>query len=168
MAKTEKTETTTPPKISVMERRLQRGVFHQGSHGIPLKHPEKWVTRIVDSKITTDRPWVMQEKGWVYLEPDDLAVSPDQIGWKVSADGKIVRGEHGRDIVMKMAKADWDLLNQHKTRENLKQTFGTKQVKNAMVNAAAAAHGEEAAEYVSKHAQTMDIKDSRERVPLGE
>lgn len=160
------TDTPVPPTISVMERRLQRGVFNGASSGIPLKKPKEWVTRIVDAKQTNDRPWVMQEKGWVYLELADLAVSPESIGYRATPEGRIVRGEQGRDVVMKMPMADWNRLNKAKSDANIRDTFGKKQIKSAIVNGVAGSHGSQAADFVNSAVNTLDVRDSRERVSL--
>lgn len=166
MAKTEKAPVTDKPTISVIERRLQRGVFSGASAGIPLKNPKALVTYTMDTKRDDDRRLVMQEKGWTYLAVEDLAVSPESIGYRVTEDGKVVRGEHGRHVVMKMRMDDYKRISKAKSDYNVQDTFGKKSIKSAMVNGVAGEHGSQAADFVNSAVNTLQVKDSRERVSL--
>ena len=153
---------TTKRKLSVVERRLASGsVFTAASRPIPLKEPDLWVLRVVNTAISDDRLYAMQaEKGWVYALPEDLAIDPVEVGLKV-VDGRIVRGDKGTEVLMKIPKADYDAIVKMKDAENRKMTFGKKATKDAIMAAASQQLGDEGAEFLSRTVQSMDIKDGR-------
>lgn len=163
------------PRISVIDRRLKSGaVFGLGAQPIPLVEPTRWVLRVVNTQISDDRLWHMQaEKGWAYVELADLAVRPDEIGFR-ERDGRIVRGTQGYEVLMKMNAADYRQLQAAKDRAVRESTFGKKGLKQAITAAASAPPTEDgsgglgsdgrAAEFLD-HAN-MTVIDSIERVPL--
>ena len=154
--------------ISIVERRLKSGsVFTAGSKPIPLTEPDRWTIRIVNSQITDARLWEMQaEKGWVYLEVADLAIQPEEIGFRVQ-DGKVVRGTHGHEVLMKMPKADYQAIARLKDRENRKNTLGDKAVKAAIVSAADREdQSGRGAEFLDQAVNRIEVKDELERVRL--
>ena len=153
--------------VSIVERRLKSGqVFSAGSKPIPLIDPEQWEVRIVNSQIHDTHLWSMQaDKGWVYLAPEDLAVSPNEIGFRVQ-DGRVVRGTHGQEVLMKMPKSDYRAIQKAKDAQNRQNTFGKKQVKAAIVGAAGQAEGSQSAEFLDAQLNQVRIVDTRERVPL--
>lgn len=154
----------TPPKrkLSVVERRLASGsVFTASSRPIPLKEPDAWVLRVVNTAISDDRLYAMQaEKGWVYALPEDLAIDPVEVGLKV-LDGRIVRGDKGTEVLMKMPTAEFAAIQKMKDAENRKMTFGKKATKDAILSAASQQLGDEGTEFLSRTVQSMDIKDAR-------
>ena len=149
-------------KLSVIERRLASGsVFSAASRPIPLKDPGRWILRIVNTSISDDRLYAMQaEKGWVYALPEDLAIDPIEVGLTVR-DGRIVRGDKGTEVLMKMSTEDFATIQAMKDAENRKMTFGKKATKDAIVAAASQQLGDEGAEFLSRTVQSMDIKDGR-------
>ena len=149
-------------KLSVVERRLASGsVFTAASRPIPLKEPDLWVLRVVNTAISDDRLYAMQaEKGWVYALPEDLAIDPVEVGLKV-VDGRIVRGDKGTEVLMKIPKADYDAIVKMKDAENRKMTFGKKATKDAIMAAASQQLGDEGTEFLSRTVSTMEIKDGR-------
>mgnify|MGYP001579820631 FL=1 len=160
-------------EISVIERRLQSGqIFALGSDAIPLREPTRWVLRIINTQISDAHLWSMQaKKGWVYAEPDDLAVKAEEIGFRVQ-DGRIVRGTQGAEVLMKMASPDFAAVQRQKDAENRAHTFGAKALKASVVKAAEtkpddpdAAKG---AEFLDRHLAGITVTDSVERVPLDE
>lgn len=163
----------TPKKreISVIERRLKSGsVFATGSRPIPLKHPKQWTARVVNSQISDNRLYEMQaDKGWQYLEPDDLAVKPEEIGFRV-LDGKVVRGTQGQEVLMKMDISDYKAIQKAKDAETRTATFGDQANKAAIVGAAASQlqDGGRGAEYLDRHVAGITVTDSVERVSLEE
>lgn len=157
-------------EISVVERRLQSGsIFAASSRPIPLVEPERWTVRIVNSQISDAHLWEMQaEKGWIYAEPTDLAVQPHEIGFRVQ-DGRLVRGVQGHEVLMKMARAEYEAIQRAKDAENRKNTFGAKALKQTVLGAAQAEpDGARGAEFLDRHMQHITIKDSLERVSLEE
>ena len=108
------------PTISVVERRLKSGsIFATSGRPIPLKEPKRWTLRIVNSQISDGRVWdMLAEKGWAYLEVDDLAVPAQEIGFRVQ-DGRIVRGTHGSEVLMKMEQADFAAVQKQKDADTV-------------------------------------------------
>lgn len=154
--------------VSVIDRRLASGsVFSSLSRAIPLVEPAAWELRIVNTEIGDARLWAMQmEKGWAYAELSDLAVDPVEIGFRVQ-DGRIVRGTHGHEVLMKMAAPSYRKLRKFKESENRRNTFGDKAVMSAIVSAAEREpDGGRGAEFLSQTVQTARVIDSSERVSL--
>ena len=156
-------------EISVVERRLKSGsVFSAGSRAIPLKEPERWTIRVVNTQISDARLWEMQdEKGWGYASVADLAVAPHEVGFR-EQDGRLVRGTQGHEVLMKMAITDYKAIQKVKEATNRKNTFGNKAVKDTIVGAAAGQldDGGRAAEFLDRAVQGISVKDSLERVSL--
>lgn len=157
-------------EITVVERRLQSGsIFAASSQPIPLKEPQKWSIRVVDATISPNRVWEMQaNKGWVYLTPEDLAVEPHEVGFRVQ-DGRVVRGQHGTEVLMKMLKRDYVEVQLAKDAENRKNTFGSKAVRDSVLGAVAQEPGgDQGAAFLERHLQGITVTDSREVVSLEE
>jgi hypothetical protein len=150
------------PTISVIERRLQGpNVFRASSQPIPLADPKKWTVRWENTEISTDHLWnLIHVLGWSYVEPDDLACPIEEIGGMVR-DGRIVRGERGKEILMKMLAKDYARVQKKKNDETIRQTFGRKQLKDAIVTGVASEHGDQAAEFMSKNVNLVSVQDSR-------
>jgi hypothetical protein len=152
----------TTPTISVIERRLQSpNVFRASSQPIALVEPKKWTVRWENSEISPEHlSDMIHVKGWVYAEPADLACPIEEIGATVR-DGRVVRGERGREVLMKMALRDYSRVQKKKQEETIRQTFGRKQIKDAIVAGAAAEHGEQAAEFLQQNVNMVSVQDSR-------
>lgn len=161
----------TPKKreLTVVERRLKSGsIFAASSKPIPLTEPDRWTVRFVNSQISDNRIWEMQaDKGWVYAALEDLAVKPEEVGCRLQ-DGRIVRGQHGHEVLMKMERDDYAAIQKAKDKANRDMTFGAKATKDAIVSAAGAAEGigPQGAEFLSRNLQNVTITDSREAVSL--
>jgi len=153
-------------QISVIERRLQSAsALSVGSSTIPLKDPT-WTLRWENSEIAPDHLWkVINELGWEYVDPEDIACPLDEVGAQ-ARDGRVIRGTRGTEVLVKMRTADYAKVQSKKRRENLALTFDKKKLRSAVVGQVASAHGEEAAEFI--HKNTMTVNDSRERVSLDE
>ena len=154
-------------EISIVERRLRSGsIFSSGSKPIPLVDPTQWTVRIVNTQISDARQWDMQaEKGWAYLERSDLAVDPQELGFR-ELDGRIVRWTQGHEVLMKMRISDYKAIQKMKERMNRENTFGAKANKAAILNAAQAEPGgDEGADFLNRAVRSMSITDSR-GVPL--
>ena len=153
-------------QISVIERRLQSGsALAQGSVSIPLHEPG-WTLRWENSEVAPDHVWrAVNIKGWEYVVPADVACSLDEVGAS-ERENRVVRGERGKEVLLKMRLADYKKIQQMKTKENLKITFDKKKVKEGVVGAVAGEHGDEAANFINKN--VLSVTDSRERVPLDE
>lgn len=155
--------------LSIVDRRLASGtIFGSNSQPIPLVEPDRWTLRIVNTKVSNSHLYNMQaEKGWVYAAPEDLAVKPEEVGLQV-LDGRVVRGTQGDEVLMKMEKQDYKSIQKMKDAENRKRTFGLKQNKTDIVNAAAGSLGEEGAAYLNRAINRVNIVDSREPMQADE
>jgi len=152
------------PKVSVLDRRKLHP-FGAPSQPVTLKTPGLWAIRIVNSKSRTGRLHdVIHNKGWVYVTPEELDGTPDELGFEAK-DGRIVRGEHGEEVLVKMLQSDFDEIQAAKGRLNLKN-LGGKQMRDAVAQDAAKEHGSQAGDAVARQFDNMDVKDGRERIEL--
>lgn len=156
-------------QISVIERRLQGPtVFRQSSQPIPMREPGHWQLYWENGDVSASQVYdTINQKGWEYVEPRDLACAVEEIGAQVQA-GRIVRGPRGAEVLLKMRVEDYRAVQAAKTRENIRATFGAKENKSAIVGGASTALGDEAASFLHKSIQTLTLKDGRERVALDE
>lgn len=160
--------TSKKREISIIERRLKSGsIFAVSAGSIPLKQPKRWELRIVNSEVRNGRIREMQtDKGWEFVAVSDLAVEPFEIGFR-EQDGRLVRGQHGQEVLMKMEAADYREVQLLKDAENRKNTFGQKATKQAILNAAQGeSGGGRGAELLDRAIQGMRVEDSQERVSL--
>ena len=103
---------------------------------------------------------IVHNLGWQYAEPTDLDCDIAEIG-AVVRDHRVVRGTRGDEVLMKMLAKDYTRLEQRKTEENIKQTFGKQPIKDAIVAGVAAEHGDRAAAYVAQNVNAIDVRDQR-------
>lgn len=154
----------TLPKVSVVDRRKLHP-FGAPSTQVTLKTPGQWAVRIVNSKSRTGRLHdIIHNKGWAYVTPDELDGTPDELGFDAK-DGRLVRGEHGEEVLVKMPQKDFDEIQDAKARLNLKN-LGGKQMRDSVAQDAAIAHGSQAGDAVARQFDRMEITDSREQVEL--
>lgn len=153
-------------KISVIERRLQSGsALYTTSQPIPMKE-KGWTLRWENSDIMPDQIWrCVNVLGWEYVIPDDIACGLDEIG-AAARDNRVVRGERGKEVLLKMREKDYKAVQKIKTRETLESTFNKKKVQDALLNAVGTEHGSQAADFVK--GTGIEITDSREVVNLNE
>lgn len=144
-------------KISIIERRLQgQSALHVSSQPIPLKE-KGWTLYWDNNDVRPDQVWhTVNVLGWEYVTPEELACGVDDIGAKVQ-DGRIVKGERGKEVLLKMRDSDYKKLQMKKAKENHDLTFNTKRVKQDVMSQVGSEHGDEAASFVSG----MTIQDSR-------
>lgn len=133
-----------------LARRLQGNVFGGGSKDIPLKEPGRWYTRI-DNTLSDDSRFyeVVHQLGYLPLKPEDLTVKPEEIGFRVSPDGNLVRGKNGEEMIFKMDVEARALLEAEMTRRNLKGQGSAKQTREALAEKVAGALGDEAASFMA-------------------
>ena len=150
------------PTVSVIERRLQApNIFRTSSEPIALTEPKAWVVRWMNSKLSPGRLFdVLHNKGWAYLEPADLACDVEEIG-AVVRDNRIVRGERGEEVLMKMPSKDYKRIEKAKTEQTMKQTFGKKQLKDKILSEVPTEHGDRAAEWIAENVNTIKVQDVR-------
>ena len=151
-------ETTAAPRISVIDRRL-KNPFGTPSRDIPLKGEKVgWVVRTfaADAEHPNRHFDAVHRLGWTPLTADDLAVSVESLGYIVSADGRIVRGKNGEEVLMGMPKADFEAVQRAKAEANTKSLKGTS-IRSDVAQATAQAHGDEAGDHTFKHFSHRDI-----------
>src|SRR5688572_6147094 len=134
------------PKVSVLERRL-KNPFGSGTVPITLKTPGRWEVRWVYSKLRSGHLYDMtQHKGWTFIEPEEIDGTADEYGL-IAKDNRLVRGDHGEEVLMKMPRADFLKIQAAKTEYNNKQ-LGKQQMRSAVAQAAAKEHGDQAGDTV--------------------
>lgn len=171
------TREAKPPKITVSPRadestwsaddiiakRLQGAPFGVRSDEIPMREPGKWQLYIGSSQGNESRHYDMvHRKGWIPFTIGDLpdGITAEAIGFRVAEDGNtLVRGVRGEEVVYKMPKEAYALIQAGKAEANTKSLKSESAAKQDVAEAAAASHGAQAAEYISKHA-TISIKDT--------
>lgn len=153
-----------PKKISVIERRLQgKSVLQVSSQPIPMKE-KGWTLYWDNNDVRKDQVYhTVNVLGWEYVQPEELACNPEEFG-ATPRDGRVVRGERGTEVLLKMRTRDYQKLQRMKSEENIRITFDQKRVKDAVLNQVGQEHGSEAAEFI--HKSGMTIEDHRERVAL--
>lgn len=150
--KTDTTETPAParkiPATSILDRRLLHP-FGAPSVPITLKDGGLWEIRIVDSQLRPARLHdARHTKGWEFVGPHEIDGSADEYGLRVM-DGRLVRGENGREVLMKMPKDMFDRIAQAKAEQNLKG-LGKQATRELAAQATAKAFGDEAGDTVHK------------------
>ena len=147
------------PKVSILDRRL-KNPFGAGTVPITLKSGGPWEIRWVYAKLRPGRLYEMtNQKGWVFVEPSELDGNPDEYGLVVK-DNRLVRGDHGEEVLMKMPKDIFEQIQQAKTEYNEKQ-LGKKQMRDAVAQAAAKEHGDQAGDVTYDAFKYGEVKDSR-------
>jgi hypothetical protein len=138
-------------RSQALSRRLAPGghVFPRGITDIPLAEPG-WHLRTFNNQIHENKHYsAIHEAGWEPLKPEHLAVAPDQLGLRVNEAGFIVRGERGQELYCRMPESDYQAIQARKTVENNKGVG--RGAREAVANAVASAHGDEAAEFAHQH-----------------
>lgn len=146
----------------VLAKRLGGQPFGVRVEAIPLKEQGKWQLYIASSDGQASRHYDMvHRKGWTPCTVDDITVSPESIGFKLASDGRtLCRGHRGEEVVYKMPKDKYDALQRMKAAENVKGMRSESAAKQDAAKAAAAALGDEAGEYLSRHG-SITIKDTQ-------
>jgi len=148
------------PRISVLQKRLAQP-FGEGSPAIQLKEPG-WTVHVINTRIRPGRYHdVIRNKGWVPVAPEDIDGSVEDFGFDVR-DGRVVRGDRGEEVVVKMPAEDYLEIQMAKDAANKRRTTPTN-LKADVANATAKAHGDQAGDYVHQH---TEITTSRSPVPL--
>lgn len=147
------------PKVSIIDRRLANP-FGSGSVPITLKTPGKWEIRWIFADLRAGRIHdVVQNKGWVFVEPSEIDGSPEEYGLSAK-DNRLVRGEHGKEVLMKMPLEDFRKIQKAKSEHNERQ-LGKKQMREAVAQSMAKEEGDQAGDVVYDAFKYGDVKDSR-------
>lgn len=158
-----RTEEGTWAADDVLAQRLGGQPFGVRAEAIPLREPGKWQLYIANSQSDDGRHYDMvHRKGWQPFTVADLpdGITPQSIGFSLGADGQtLVRGGRGDEVVYKMPKAVYAKIQAAKTRENMKGIQSERGAREAAAEAAVAAHGEEAAEFLQRHGH-VTVRDT--------
>jgi hypothetical protein len=152
------------PKVSVIERRLQNP---HGTPSVPitLKTEGEHVVRIVNADLRTGRLHEMTHaKGWTFVEPHEIDGTPDEYGLEVR-NGRLVRGERGQEVLMKMSRSDYNLIQRAKVEDN-NAKMGAAGTKKLVVKQIEQAAGDQAADTMHRKFDDM-ISITDERGPAG-
>lgn len=144
---------------AVLARRLQGGNIHGagGTRAIPLKE-DGFYTRIENNYADESMHYRMvHELGYEPLRPEHLNCKPEEIGFKVSADGFLVRGPNGGEMIYRMANEDRKLLEQAQTEANNAGIGSRSKTQSQMAEVAGKQFGDEAGSYMaSLEGQVID------------
>jgi len=152
------------PKVSILDRRLNHP-FGSPSVPITLTTPGQWAIRVVNSTMRPGRIHDMtQNKGWVFVLPEELDGTPDELGFK-AVDGRLVRGEHQEEVLMKMPQRDYDQIHAAKEAMNHKG-LGKTALRESVAQDTAKAHGAEAGESAYAAMKHTTIEATRSPVEL--
>lgn len=156
----------TKKQISVIERRLQgKNALHTVSQPIPLKE-KGWTLLWGNGAISDSQIWhLVNVLGWEYVTPEEIDCTTEEIGARAQ-DSRVVRGERGQEVLLKMRTCDYTRVQQLKAKQNVELTFNKRKVKDAVLSGVASEHGDQAASFINQTNMTVD--DSRERVGLDE
>ena len=157
---TKERDVTDKRTRSIAVRNRLKNPLGSPSFRIFLKNPDMEV-RIVDSGMKSGRISEMTQKGWVFVTPEDIVGRAEDYGFKI-VDGRVVRGERDREVLMQMHRQDRADIEAAKAQANLRAMGGSRG-KDAIVSGVAKAEGDEAADWVNR---TINVKDTREAVPL--
>lgn len=160
--KPEAVKKSAPRIRAIIERRLQNP-FGEGSQAIELKDKDMTV-HVINTAVRPGRYHdVTRTKGWEPVLPEDLVGDATDYGFDIK-DGRVVRGERGTEVLMKMPTKDVQAIQMAKDAANRKKT-SPRALKNEVVGLTAAAHGDQSGEYIDR---MTTIKDERAPVPLEE
>ena len=144
------------PKVSIIDRRLENP-FGSPSIPITLREGGPWEVRWFHAKLRPGRIHdAVQNKGWAFVEASELDGNVDEFGFTLK-DNRVVRGEHGEEVLMKMLKSDFDKIQHAKAERNLRG-LGKQALRESAAQATANQYGSEAGDSVYSH---MDVKASK-------
>lgn len=160
---------TEPVVSAVVNRRLKSGnIFRTASAPITFKEPGRWEVRWTNTSLSPDHLWDrIHNKGWIYATPEMIATNLTEIGAELR-DGRIVRGARGQEVLMVMARRDYQAIQQQKTDQVILDTFGKNRLKERMASETAAQFGPAAGDFIARHVKDMKITDRRGPATLDE
>lgn len=147
----------------VIAKRLAGAPFGVKTDTIPMREPGRWALRIANSQVHDSRHYDMAHKlGYRPVTKDDLpdGITPESVGFRVSEDGAtLVKGVRGDEVLYKMPVEAYNKIQFAKAEANTKGLRSERAAKSDVAAAAAVAHGDQAAEYIDKHAK-ITIRDT--------
>lgn len=146
------------PKVSVLERRL-KNPFASAGVPITLKTPGQWEIRWVLSARAGRLYDMTHNKGWEFITPEELHGDVKEYGLK-AVDNRLVRGDHGEEVLMKMPREMFMQIRQAKAAQNLKG-LGKQAMRETAAQATAKEHGSQAGDAVFNAFDRINVTDSR-------
>ena len=135
---------------------------------IPLREPGRWALHQANTLVNDARHYTMvHEAGWLPVTIDDLkpGTTPQSVGYRLAEDGRtLCKGPRGDEVLYKKERSVHEAIKLREAKANLKPTQSESAAKADIANAAAAAHGAQAGEYIASNT-TVRVVD-REG-PLG-
>jgi hypothetical protein len=159
VSKTDVRDITDKRTRSIAVRNRIKNPLGSPSFRIFLKKPDMEI-RIVDSGMKSGRISEMTQKGWGFVGPDDVVGKVEDYGFTVQ-DGRIVRGDRGREVLMMMHHQDYVDIQMAKAAANTRAIGGQKG-KDAVLNQVAKAEGDEAADWIDQRIKVTDTREPEE------
>ena len=163
---TPRSDESTWSAEDIISKRLSGDPFGRTlTNDVPMRDRPHWHQKWFNSMSSPGRLHEARHVlGWEPVTIQDLpeGITPESLGFQIGPDGSIRRGDRNtEEVLFKMPE---DLHNQVQARKAEANTKGLRSesaARNEAAEAVSAAHGSQAAEYVSKHAN-ITIKDTRQ------
>ena len=141
-------------RVSVIERRLRDPYGGTNGPVIRLKDDpsgQAWQLRWVNAAMSGRYYVVTNERGWEPVHRDELLAETDIYDLADSTDGIVRRGEKGREVLMKMRRADFEAIQRAKVTHRESRLRHPEKAKADLVEATGRQMGDQAAEYIRQH-----------------
>lgn len=165
MPRPKKTETAEAPAqhaaprgLSVFERRMANPLGRR-SRDIPLgSHLKDWTVRVFTQDAEhPDRHYeAVHDLGYTPCKAEDFAADVASLGYTVNANGYVVRGAHGQDMIMRIPTQEFKAIQMAKARANLAGVRKEK-LKDEVAQATAVAHGSQAGDIIHRTYQQEEV-----------
>lgn len=159
-----KPRVTQVARRDVITRRLANPMGNEALE-IPSNPTGKWIFYIGNSAMAPDRIWrLRQRKGWEFATPEDIGGggTPDDFGF-AQQNGRLVRGDRGAEVLMKMDVQEWRLIQQAKSDANTKAMKGLKDIPQRAAQELGE-EGAQAADFLHDSLRHIEITEKREIV----
>ena len=155
--------TSVVRRRDIIERRLKNPNASEAME-IPSRPAGRWKFRVVNSKISNDHVWRMNRKnGWEFASPEDIDAPYADFGLELSA-GRLVMGERGAEILMKMDSQEWHDVQQAKSDANRRQALSVKDIPQRAAESFGGSEGSEAADVLHRSLEHVTVTERLERV----
>lgn len=171
-APVESPRVTVIKRSDIIERRLQNPLGGS-SQPIPCRLTDRKGKPLLEFYIAdrTLRPdylrYMIQDRGWEYATVEDIDGPPEDFGFE-NRDGRLVRGERGNEVLLKMRAVDRAAVLKAQSDWNRRQALGVKENKQTIVERASSELGDEGADFLHRNLRELEITDTMERIPADE
>jgi hypothetical protein len=151
------------PRVEVIERGLAN-VFGLPSAQIELKRKDM-VCHWCNTAIAGNQLGKYLDAGYLKVRPEMLA-DPDRVAFRVSPDGYVTNGQRHEEILLYTLTSNY-LARQKRKSELNRKSMTPGGMKQEVVNAASAALGDEAGDFLNRHSGPVgNVHDSYERIAV--